>query len=75
MNLNPMERHRRHCRETRAQMSDYLDGELDPQPAHAVKRHVLWCPSCRRFLTNLNRTISGLHRLAEQPTPVDAPRP
>jgi hypothetical protein len=29
MALNPMKRHRSRCREVRAQMSDYLDGDLD----------------------------------------------
>ena len=28
-----------------------LDGELDPRTATGVKRHVRWCPSCRRMLT------------------------
>jgi anti-sigma factor RsiW len=71
--LNPVKRHREHCRETRAQMSDYLDSELDPSSASAVERHVRWCPSCGRLLANLSRTLGGLRRLGEQPTPVDQP--
>jgi len=63
--LNPITRHREHCRDTRAQMSDYLDGELDRGAARALERHVHWCPSCRRFLANLRRTIEGLRRLGE----------
>ena len=75
MSLNPVKRHREHCRETRAQMSDYLDGELGVAAVSAVERHVRWCPSCRRMLTNLGRTLGGLRRLGEQQTPVDGPRP
>jgi anti-sigma factor RsiW len=67
--LNPMKRHRERCREVRAQMSDYLDGELDPAAAAAVERHTRWCPNCRRILTNLTRTLGGLRALRDQPTP------
>jgi anti-sigma factor RsiW len=74
MTLNPVKRHREHCSETRAQMSDYLDGELESDAVAAAERHVRWCPSCRRMLTNLRRTIGGLRRLGEQQTPVDEPR-
>jgi anti-sigma factor RsiW len=72
--LNPIARHHEHCRETRAQMSDYLDGELDPRTAASVERHARWCPNCRRVLANLSRTISGLRRLRDQPTPADGPQ-
>lgn len=71
--LNPVKRHREHCREVRAQMSDYIDGELDPAAAAAVKRHTHWCPNCRRMLTNLTRTLGGLRALRDEPTTGDAP--
>jgi anti-sigma factor RsiW len=71
--LNPMTRHREHCREVRAQMSDYLDGELDPAAAAAVERHTRWCPNCRRMLTNLTRTLGGLRALRDQRTTGDTP--
>lgn len=69
--LNPIKRHRERCRETRAQMSDHLDGELDERAAASVQRHLRWCPSCRHMLANLTRTISGLRALRDQPTPAD----
>jgi anti-sigma factor RsiW len=75
LTLNPIARHREHCRETRAQMSDYLDGELDEQAASNVEHHVRWCPKCRRMLANLTRTIGGLRALRDRPTPADEPRP
>lgn len=69
--LNPIKRHRERCRETRAQMSDYLDGELDERAAESVESHVRWCPNCHRMLTNLTRTIGGLRALRDEHTPVD----
>lgn len=69
--FNPVSRHRSRCREIRAQMSGYLDGELDPDAALRVKRHVRWCPNCRRMLANLIRTVAGLRLLAEHSALVD----
>ena len=65
--LNPIKRHHERCRDVRAQMSDYLDGELDPRAAVAVERHARWCPNCRRMLRNLGRTVGGLRALRDQP--------
>jgi anti-sigma factor RsiW len=73
--LNPIERHRERCRETRAQMSDYLDGELDERAAARLEHHVRWCPNCHRMLDTLRRTIGGLRGLRDEPTPADEPKP
>ena len=72
---NPVKRHRERCREVRAQMSDYLDGELDRRAAGGVERHVRWCPNCRRMLANLRRTIGGLRALRDQPVPGEQVQP
>lgn len=72
--LNPVKLYREGCRETRAQMSDLLDGELDERTAAKVARHARWCPNCRRMLKSLDRTVGGLQALGEGPTPVDDPR-
>jgi anti-sigma factor RsiW len=71
--LNPMKRHHERCREVRSQMSDYLEGDLDPSAAVAVERHTRWCPNCRRMLTNLRRTMGGLRALRDQPIPAEQP--
>jgi Sigma-70, region 4/Putative zinc-finger len=36
------------CWEARSQVSDYLDGALDPGPAHALEAHLAGCVTCRR---------------------------
>lgn len=59
----------RRCRETRALMSDYVDGELDLPQARAVERHLRWCRNCRRLLANLSATVQGLGRLRDEPPP------
>ncbi len=71
--LNPVKRHRDRCRETRAHMSDYLDGELDEQTEARVERHIRWCPNCGRMFANLSRTITGLRALRDLPAPTDEP--
>jgi len=65
--LNPIKRHRGRCTETRAMMSDYLDGELDARSTARLERHVRWCPNCRRMLTNLRRVVVGLGSLSQRP--------
>jgi len=69
--INPVKRHRERCRDVRAEMGDYLDGDLGTQAAAAVKHHVRWCPSCRRMLRNLTRSISGLRALDAPPVGAD----
>jgi anti-sigma factor RsiW len=65
--LNPVARHRRRCTKVRAQMSEYLDGDLDPATARAVKRHARWCPNCGRMLRSLAATLRGLQHLRDVP--------
>jgi anti-sigma factor RsiW len=69
--LNPIKRHRDRCRDTRAQLSEYLDGELDGRTVARVERPIRWCPSCGRMLASLSRTIGGLRALRDVPTPAD----
>jgi predicted anti-sigma-YlaC factor YlaD len=71
--LNPIARHREHCRETRAQMSDYLDGQAALSAGRSVERHLRWCPNCRRMLRNLRRTVEGLRALRDLQAPADEP--
>lgn len=66
--LSPRKRREERCKEARARMSEYLDGELDERHRARLEHHLRWCPGCRRMLTNLGRTVSGLkHLSAESP--------
>lgn len=71
--LNPVKRHRERCRDTRAHMSGYLEGELDERTEAHVERHMRWCPNCGRMFANLSRTVAGLQALRDKPTPTDEP--
>jgi anti-sigma factor RsiW len=66
-------RRRERCQETRALMSDYLEGELERPQAAAVESHLRWCRQCRRVLANLRRTMEGLGRLNDARAPFGRP--
>ena len=72
--LNPVKRRRKRCQETRAHLTEYRDGELDPQTEEGLRRHLRWCPNCGRLFANFSRTLAGLRALREVPTPADEPR-
>jgi anti-sigma factor RsiW len=44
-------------------MSEYLDGELRPQPRTRIERHLAECAECRRLIAGLTRLVDALHRL------------
>ena len=53
----------RKCEETRALMSDYVDGELDVDGRKRVERHVRFCHRCHTVLGNLRETLGRLRGL------------
>ena len=53
----------RKCEETRALMSDYVDGELDAESRRSVERHVRFCHRCHTVLGNLRQTLGRLRGL------------
>jgi anti-sigma factor RsiW len=62
-------RYMREHRWTHAHLSEYLDGELEPQGVARVSDHVGICPHCRRVLATLRRTLEGLRSLHAEPQP------
>ncbi|MFO7573270.1 MAG: zf-HC2 domain-containing protein [Gaiellaceae bacterium] len=55
----------RECEETRALMSDYVDGDLDDELRRRVERHVRFCPRCHAVLGNLRETLARLRGLGD----------
>ncbi|HLG08002.1 MAG TPA: zf-HC2 domain-containing protein [Gaiellaceae bacterium] len=55
----------RKCEETRALMSDYVEGELDADVRKRVERHVRFCHRCHTVLGNLRNTVGRLRGLRD----------
>jgi predicted anti-sigma-YlaC factor YlaD len=51
-------------RETRDQLSDYLEGELDARTHTRITRHLARCEPCRRMLESLKHTLAQLRSLS-----------
>ena len=60
------------CSEVLAQLSDYIDGELDPSKAKDVEGHLLGCPNCERFGKNFGSMVVSLRSAPETAHPVDS---
>lgn len=52
------------CWEARKQVSDYIDGELDPQVARRVEMHLEKCPTCPPLYAAIVATTDALHDLS-----------
>lgn len=59
----------RECRELFALLSEYLDGEMDPEICGHLEQHMGECTPCQAFLESLRRTVALLNRLPEDPLP------
>ena len=45
------------CREILNQLSEFLDGELDPALAEALKKHLGACPDCKVVVDTTKKTV------------------
>jgi hypothetical protein len=59
----------RSCAQVRADLSAYLDGDLDPGLAGATRAHLDGCSACRSELELLRLTVATLHGLPDLPPP------
>lgn len=59
----------RACREVRADLSAYLDGDLDAALADQTRAHLENCAGCRSELELLRRATGALRALPELPPP------
>jgi anti-sigma factor (TIGR02949 family) len=59
------------CKELIAQMSDFLDGDLDAGLCEKIERHLAACPDCRTLADTLQKTLT-LYRGARADMPRDA---
>lgn len=59
------------CWDARRQVSDYMDGELEPAEAAVVEAHLATCPTCPPLYSGLVRTRSALDGLRDPDTVID----
>ena len=52
-----------------ARLSEYLDGELDPEICTGIEDHMEDCPPCQAFLESLRRTVDLARELPEHEIP------
>lgn len=50
------------CREMFQRLSEYIDGELDPDLCERFDRHMGDCAPCVAFVESLKRTVALLRR-------------
>ena len=62
------------CSEIFARLSEYLDGELDPELCSGLEGHMDDCPPCQAFLESLRRTVELTRRLPGRELPEDLRR-
>jgi anti-sigma factor RsiW len=57
------------CRRILAQISAYLDAELDATACRAIEEHCVTCPSCAEVVRGLRETAGLCRRLGAAPLP------
>jgi len=65
----------RRCKEMFAELSNYLDDELDDSPCEELEKHMDGCAPCKAFLSSLEKSIQQCRTAPnESPDPRVAPR-
>ena len=57
------------CKEVLANISGYLDGELDTTACDAIERHCQECTSCAELVNGLRETVGLCRQAATVPLP------
>lgn len=56
------------CRKIFANLSEYMDGRLQPEPCGRMRRHIEGCPACVAFIQDLKRAIDRCRSLQVCPS-------
>ena len=64
----PAQPRERRCKEMFAELSSYLDDELDDSLCEELEKHIDGCEPCKAFLTSLEKSIEQC-RTAPNDTP------
>ncbi len=60
------------CQELKAQLSDYIDGDLDERLCKELERHLATCENCRIVVDTLRKTILLYRDYGATPMPTQA---
>lgn len=60
------------CRKHLDCLSDYIEGELDPELCAELERHLTECGDCRIVVDTLRKTISLYRNYGHEDVPPDA---
>ena len=60
------------CKKLIAQLSLFLDGELDPSLCELVEQHLATCPYCRVVVATTKKTIALYHDAPCDAIPAEA---
>jgi anti-sigma factor (TIGR02949 family) len=55
------------CEKLLGSLSEYIDGELDPELCQEIEKHLADCDNCRVVLNTTRRTIDLVHAPIEKP--------
>ena len=59
------------CRQVVDKISEYLDGELDPELVRELERHLEHCEDCRVVIDTTRKTVDVFCHTEPAPLPVD----
>ena len=59
------------CREIVELVTDYLEGDLDPNTTSALEAHLDVCPGCARYLEQIQETITTLGHVSSDNLPTE----
>jgi anti-sigma factor RsiW len=57
------------CKDILADISGYLDGELDTTVCQAIEQHCQHCPSCAALVSGLRETVGLCRQAGTVPLP------
>lgn len=64
--MSEQEHEHTHCQDLLSSLSEYVDGELDPQLCTELERHMLNCQRCRVVVDTLRKTVELYHDRADE---------
>ncbi len=63
--------HSANCQDLKAQLSNFIDGDLDDAVCAEIQRHLADCDNCRVMVDTLKKTIVLYREVPEESVPPD----